>query len=148
MRAQQALRGRGETGPVTAPSLPPRAQAVVDRFESWSNAGPVRRIGVRALVTIGGPLVVLAGVAMLVLPGPGLVVIALGLALLSLEYAWARAGLVWMGRGLARAKQAALPTGASPLRRLTGLVGTAGFLVGTTLATGAITAYVGSLVVL
>ena len=43
--------------------------------------------------TVAGPLVVLVGVAMLVLPGPGLVVIALGLALLALEYEWAR-GLV------------------------------------------------------
>ncbi|MBA2956280.1 hypothetical protein GON03_18230 [Nocardioides sp. MAH-18] len=129
------------------PTLPPRAQAVVDRFETWSDAGPARRVGVQALVTIGGPLVVLAGIAMLVLPGPGLVVIALGLALLALEYEWARTGLAWMGRGLARAKQAALPTGASPLRRLTGLLGTAGFLVATTLLTGAITAFVGSLAI-
>lgn len=130
------------------PTLSPRAQAVVDRFEAWSDAGPLRRLGVRALVTVGGPLVVLAGVAMLVLPGPGLVVIALGLALLALEYEWARTGLAWLGRGLSRAKQAALPAGASPLRRLTGLLGTAGFLVATTLLTGAITAYVGSLAVL
>jgi uncharacterized protein (TIGR02611 family) len=36
-----------------------------------------------------GFLVVLAGVAMLVLPGPGLLVIALGLGILALEFAWA-----------------------------------------------------------
>ena len=35
----------------------------------------------------------LIGVAMLVLPGPGLVVIPLGLAILGIEYAWAR---VWL----------------------------------------------------
>src|SRR5918999_6449599 len=34
-------------------------------------------------------LVVLAGLAMLVLPGPGLLVIALGLGILALEFAWA-----------------------------------------------------------
>jgi uncharacterized protein (TIGR02611 family) len=130
------------------PTLPPRAQAVVDRFETWSDGGPVRRVGVRALVTVGGPLVVVVGIGMLVLPGPGLVVIALGLALLALEYEWARTGLAWLGHGLSRAKQAALPTGASPMRRITGLLGTAGFLVATTLLTGAITAYVGSLAIL
>lgn len=127
------------------PTLTPRAQAVVDRFESWSDAGPVRRLCTRALVTVGGPLVVLVGVGMLVLPGPGLVVIALGLALLALEYEWARTGLAWLGRGLSRARQAALPSGASPLRRLTGLVGTAGFVVVTTMLTGATTTYVGSM---
>ena len=35
----------------------------------------------------------LIGVAMLVLPGPGLVVIPLGLAILGIEYAWARSWL-------------------------------------------------------
>ena len=36
-----------------------------------------------------GFIVVLAGVAMLVLPGPGLLVIAVGLGILALEFAWA-----------------------------------------------------------
>jgi uncharacterized protein (TIGR02611 family) len=36
-----------------------------------------------------GFVVVLAGVAMLVLPGPGLLVIAIGLGILALEFAWA-----------------------------------------------------------
>src|ERR687895_2424633 len=43
------------------------------------------RIGFAAF----GFVVVLAGVAMLVLPGPGLLVIALGLGILALEFAWA-----------------------------------------------------------
>jgi Putative transmembrane protein (PGPGW) len=38
---------------------------------------------------VGGGLVA-AGVALLVLPGPGLVVIGLGLGLLATEFAWAR----------------------------------------------------------
>ena len=56
-------------------TLSPRSQALLTRVEAWSDAGPVRAVAVKALVTIGGPLVVLAGVAMLVLPGPGLFVI-------------------------------------------------------------------------
>jgi uncharacterized protein (TIGR02611 family) len=48
-----------------------------------------RRIG----VTIAGFAVLLAGGAMLVLPGPGWVVIFLGLAILATEYAWADAAL-------------------------------------------------------
>ena len=41
-------------------------------------------------VTILGVTAVLLGVLMLVLPGPGLLVILAGLALLATEYAWAR----------------------------------------------------------
>ena len=126
------------------PTLTPRAQALLDRVESWSHAGPARALVVKALVTVGGPAIVLAGVAMLVLPGPGLVVIALGFALLALEYPWARHLLGLLGRGLAWARRTALPRGGSPTRKLVGLLGTAGFFVATTLLTGAITAFVGS----
>jgi tellurite resistance protein TerC len=41
-------------------------------------------------VTLGGGVLLLAGVAMLVLPGPGIVVIIAGLAVLATEYAWAK----------------------------------------------------------
>ena len=125
-------------------TLSPRAQLLLTRIETWSSSGPVRAVAVRVLVTVGGPLVVLAGVAMLVLPGPGLVVIALGLALLAVEYQWARGLLALLGRALARAKHAALPRDGSRARRLAGIAGTAGFLVVTTLATGAITTFLGS----
>lgn len=42
-----------------------------------------------AVAVIGGSIVLL-GVAMVVLPGPAIVVIPLGLGVLSLEFAWAR----------------------------------------------------------
>ena len=44
----------------------------------------------RVAVTIAGFVVVLAGLAMLVLPGPGLLVIIAGLAILATEYVWAQ----------------------------------------------------------
>jgi hypothetical protein len=44
----------------------------------------------RVAITIAGFVVVLAGVAMLVLPGPGLLVIIAGLAILATEYVWAQ----------------------------------------------------------
>jgi tellurite resistance protein TerC len=47
----------------------------------------------RIAISIVGGTVLLIGVAMLVLPGPGLVVIPLGLAILGIEYAWARSWL-------------------------------------------------------
>jgi len=47
---------------------------------------PVRRISVLLL----GTAIALAGVAMLVLPGPGLLVIGLAVAVLALEFDWAK----------------------------------------------------------
>lgn len=47
----------------------------------------------RIAISIVGGTVLLIGVAMLILPGPGLVVIPLGLAILGIEFAWAR---VWL----------------------------------------------------
>lgn len=114
------------------------------RIEVWSSAGRVRAVLVKVLVTVGGPMVIVAGVAMLVLPGPGLVVIALGFALLALEYAWARHALGLLGYGLARVKQLLFPAGGSRSRRLLGAGAAAGFVVATTVATSAITALIGT----
>src|SRR5687768_16902807 len=50
----------------------------------------IARNGRRVAVTIAGFAVLLAGVAMLVLPGPGIVVIIAGLAILATEYVWAQ----------------------------------------------------------
>lgn len=125
-------------------SLSPRAHALLTRIETWSDAGPVRAVAVKVLVTIGGPLVIAAGIAMLVLPGPGLVVIALGFALLALEYDWARHALGLLGRGLSRVRQALFPKDGSRTRRLVGVVTAAGFVVATTALTSAVTALIGS----
>lgn len=44
----------------------------------------------RIVIGIVGATVLLIGVVMIVFPGPAFVVIPLGLAILSLEFAWAR----------------------------------------------------------
>jgi uncharacterized protein (TIGR02611 family) len=44
---------------------------------------------VRAAVVLAGFVVLLAGLAMIPLPGPGLLVTAVGLAVLALEFVWA-----------------------------------------------------------
>jgi tellurite resistance protein TerC len=49
----------------------------------------------RVVVAVVGSTVLLVGVVMLVAPGPGIVVIPLGLAILGLEFAWAR---YWLRR--------------------------------------------------
>ena len=44
---------------------------------------------VRIAAAIGGFLIVIVGIIMIPLPGPGLLVVAVGLAVLALEFAWA-----------------------------------------------------------
>jgi tellurite resistance protein TerC len=51
------------------------------------------------ITTVIGFTVIAIGVAMLVLPGPGLVVIGLGLLILSAEFVWAKRALDRMKDG-------------------------------------------------
>ena len=44
----------------------------------------------KIVVSVIGGTVVLFGIALLVLPGPGLVVIPIGLLIMASEFAWAR----------------------------------------------------------
>jgi tellurite resistance protein TerC len=48
------------------------------------------RAGRKLAIAMIGASVVTLGVAMLVLPGPAIIVIPLGLAILAVEFAWAR----------------------------------------------------------
>jgi uncharacterized protein (TIGR02611 family) len=50
-----------------------------------------RPLVVRAVVMLGAVAAVLGGVALLVLPGPGIPLLAVGLGLLALEFEWAEA---------------------------------------------------------
>src|SRR3972149_1769031 len=49
----------------------------------------IGRNGKRIAVTVFGFVLLLAGLAMMVLPGPGVLVIIAGLAVLAAEYVWA-----------------------------------------------------------
>ena len=60
---------------------------------------PVRQVSAAAA---GGALI-LGGALLLVLPGPGLAVIALGLAVLATEFPWARRLLRWAAAHVRRA---------------------------------------------
>ena len=50
----------------------------------------------KTLVALVGGSVLLAGLALLVLPGPAFVVIPAALAILAIEFVWARRWLVWL----------------------------------------------------
>jgi hypothetical protein len=67
----------------------------------------IGRSSKRIAVTVAGGAVLAAGLAMLVLPGPGILVIALGFAILGTEYAWAAAAFEKTKRGAEQAGRVA-----------------------------------------
>jgi uncharacterized protein (TIGR02611 family) len=62
----------------------------------------------RVFLIIAGFTLLLAGVVMLVTPGPGMLVIFLGLGLLAAEFVWARRLMERMKREGLRLKEAVL----------------------------------------
>jgi len=61
----------------------------------------------RVTVSVVGAALVVAGLVMLVLPGPGILVIAVGFAVLGTEYAWAAVALERTKQAAAQAGRAA-----------------------------------------
>lgn len=60
----------------------------------------VKRVG----ISFAGTMLILAGLAMLILPGPGLLTIAAGLAVLATEFVWAERLLTPVRRRVNQAK--------------------------------------------
>ena len=77
--------------------------AFVQRLQAQRDRHSRRPRPIRALYVVAGFTILLAGVIMLITPGPAFVLIPIGLALLSLEFAWAEALL---DRALDRGEQA------------------------------------------
>src|SRR5690349_6248718 len=74
-----------------------------------ADVNPVRLLR-RIAVTVVGTVILAVGLVLLVAPGPGLVVIALALAVFAIEYQWARRNLAAVQE---RARSAALKAAAS-----------------------------------
>jgi uncharacterized protein (TIGR02611 family) len=72
-----------------APQEGPSKPGVVQRLEAQRDRHRRRPLVVRVLYIVVGFTLLLGGLAMLVLPGPAFLVIPIGLAILSLEFAWA-----------------------------------------------------------
>ena len=65
----------------------PKSQWVQRYTDSWASLPrPIRKI----LAASVGMVTLITGVALTVLPGPGLVVMLLGLGILATEFAWAK----------------------------------------------------------
>lgn len=65
------------------------------RLRAWLRRRITYQWARRIVVAVIGGSVLLLGVAMVVLPGPAIIVIPLGLGILGLEFAWAR---IWLRR--------------------------------------------------
>jgi uncharacterized protein (TIGR02611 family) len=67
------------------------------------------RVARRVGITLAGMIVILAGIAMLVLPGPGLLTILLGLMILGAEFEFARRWVerikIWVRQALDYARR-------------------------------------------
>lgn len=59
--------------------------------QPWTQIWQAVRQARRAAVAVVGVILILAGVVMLIIPGPGILTIVLGLALLATEFSWAHA---------------------------------------------------------
>lgn len=68
---------------------PKRRGGFLDGVKDHRERHRERNKVVRAAVVLAGFVVVLLGLALIPLPGPGLLVVAGGLALLALEFVWA-----------------------------------------------------------
>ena len=93
---------------------------LVQRLEAQRERHRQRGFVVRTLYTIAGFTVLVAGFVMLVLPGPALIVIPIGLAMLSLEFVWAEGLLERAVEYAENAKRKAQQT-STKQRVLTGL---------------------------
>lgn len=69
------------------------------------HANPALSLTTKLLVTSLGTLVLVGGIVMMVTPGPGIVGILLGLAILATEYDWADR---WLGAARKKAHEARL----------------------------------------
>jgi uncharacterized protein (TIGR02611 family) len=71
----------------------PRRHHLVEKLHARREHHVTRSKLIRALYVVAGFTILVAGLIMLVTPGPAFVVIPIGLGILALEFAWAEAML-------------------------------------------------------
>lgn len=103
----------------------PRRSALVERVRERQERHRRRPRIYRIGFAVAGFLVLIAGLVMLVTPGPGIPVLIVGLAMLALEFAWAER---WLERIAVKAEQAVDEVTKGSLLRRTLVLG-AGFAV-------------------
>jgi uncharacterized protein (TIGR02611 family) len=92
----------------------------VQKLEARREHHRERGVIYRVLFGLAGVIVLLAGVVMLITPGPAFVLIPIGLAMLSMEFAWAAVALDKALEQAQVAQEKAAKT--SPAQRVLGIV--------------------------
>jgi uncharacterized protein (TIGR02611 family) len=92
----------------------------VEKLEARREHHRDRHVVYRALFGLAGAVVLLGGIVMLVTPGPAFVLIPIGLAMLSMEFAWAAVALEKALEQAQAAQEKAANT--SPLQRVFGVL--------------------------
>nr|MDT0659305.1 TIGR02611 family protein [Micromonospora sp. DSM 115978] len=87
-------------------------------------SNPTGRIALKGFVSIAGALVVVIGIALIPLPGPGWLLVIAGLGIWAIEFHWARRLLAFTRRNV-QAWTRWVTRQSWPLRILIGLVGLA-----------------------
>lgn len=75
-----------------------RVRQALGRLRTWSRGHPALFAAYKTFVTVLGGIFVLAGLIMLVTPGPGWVAIFLGLGVWGTEFHWAHRLNLWAKR--------------------------------------------------
>lgn len=112
------------------PQSEPESEHWWTRIDRHLHRNKVMSLTTKIVVTLVGLAVLTAGLIMMVTPGPGLVGIAVGLAILATEYDWADRWLQAARRKIAEAKEAALEMDPAVRKRRLILTTTASVLVG------------------
>jgi len=73
----------------------------------------------RILIAFVGGTVLLIGIAMIILPGPAILVVPAGLAILAIEFAWARHWLHKLQQYMPGKKNGTSPEEVSPPKEMT-----------------------------
>jgi len=98
----------------TNPPHTPEARRPNGSFAPLAAAVAVARQARRLIVFVLGCSVLLAGLVMLITPGPALIFIPLGLGILATEFFWARRVLRWFQARVSRQMAALRRRGANP----------------------------------
>lgn len=121
-----AIEHEKETPPPPVDKLP--AQGRLGRFREFVRRNPLLNTTWRIGVFTVGVTVLIGGLVMMVAPGPGILGIIVGLAILATEFAWAQRALHHAKKAAERAKEKALDPKAKRRNAILGILG--GLLVG------------------
>lgn len=80
---------------MSSASAHPRRARAIARLRLRMRRHPVLHAGYRATVGVVGTAIVVTGLILVPLPGPGWLIVFVGVALLGTEFRWARRVLRW-----------------------------------------------------